>query len=80
MMNCHEATQSAGAFLERHLRFRKRMAFLMHIAMCRGCRAYLEQLRLTLLGLRSLKQPAPESGDVESLVQRFRNHNTRDDR
>lgn len=71
MMNCNEVTQSASAFLERQLRFRKRLEFILHIAMCRGCRAYLDQLRLTILGLHSLKRPAG-TGNIEEIVRKFR--------
>lgn len=71
MMNCEQVTRAAGDFIERRLRLRDRLGILVHIAMCKGCRAYLEQFRLTLLGLRSLPQPsaAPPS---EQLLERFR--------
>ncbi len=72
MMNCLQITRSVGDFLEQKLKFRDRMAFLLHIAMCRGCRAYLEQIRLSILGLRSLKQPTDAGPQVETLLNRFR--------
>ncbi len=70
MMNCEQVTRAAGDFIERRLRLRERLMVLVHIAMCKGCRAYLEQFRLTLLGLRSLPQPAVETPS-ENLVERF---------
>jgi len=73
MMNCEQVTRAAGEFIERQLRFRERMMVLVHIAMCKGCRAYLEQFRLTLLALRSLPQPAP-AAPSEDLIERFRKH------
>lgn len=72
MMNCLQITRSVGDFLEQKLKFRDRMAFLLHIAMCRGCRAYLEQVRLSILGLRSLKQPTAAGPQVETLLNWFR--------
>ena len=72
MMNCSEVTRVAGDFLERRLRLRQRIGVLMHIAMCRGCRAYIEQLRLTLLGLRSLPAPAGSREHRDDLLERFR--------
>ena len=71
MMNCEQVTQAAGDFIERRLKLRKRLMVIVHIAMCKGCRAYLEQFRLTLLGLRSLPQPAVETPS-ERLLERFR--------
>ena len=80
MMNCLQVTRSASDFLERNLRFRDRMAFLMHVAMCRGCRAYLEQIRLTILGLRSLiAQPVEAGPRLESLIERYREETRRKD-
>ncbi len=70
MMNCEQVTRAAGDFIERRLRLRERLMVLVHIAMCKGCRAYIEQFRLTLLALRSLPQPAMERPS-ESLVERF---------
>lgn len=71
MMNCDQVTRAAGDFIERRLRLRERLMVLAHIMMCKGCRAYIDQFRLTLLGLRSLPQPAvtPPS---EDLLEQFR--------
>ncbi len=71
MMNCERVTRAAGDFIERRLRLRERVMVLAHIAMCKGCRAYIEQFRLTLLGLRSLPQPAVVTPS-EDLLERFR--------
>lgn len=71
MINCDQVTKAAGDFLERKLRWRRRLEVLVHIAMCKGCRTYIEQFRLTLLGLRAIPQPtaAPPS---EDLLEQFR--------
>ncbi len=71
MMNCEQVTRAAGDFIERKLKLRERLVLLMHIAMCKGCRAYVEQFRLTLLALRSMPQPASEP-TPEALMARFR--------
>lgn len=72
MMSCDQITRSVTDFLDRKLRLRDRMEFLMHIAMCRGCRAYFEQMRLTIWGLRSLEQPAQAGASMDALLERFR--------
>lgn len=79
MMNCEQVTRSVGDFLERKLRFRDRMEFLMHIAMCRGCRTYFEQMRLTIRGLSSLKQPVEAGPGVDALLERYREETRRKD-
>jgi len=71
MMNCEQVTRAAGDFVERRLRLRERLMVLVHIAMCKGCRAYVEQIRLTLLALRSVPKPVGEPAS-EALLERFR--------
>jgi len=79
VMNCEQVTRFAGDVLGRKLSIRDRMAFAMHIAMCRGCRVFLEQNRLTILGLRSLKPPFGEGAGVDALLDRFRDETRRRD-
>ena len=71
MMNCEQVTRAAGDFIERRSRLRERLMVLVHIAMCRGCRAYIEQFRLTLFGLRSLPKP-PAPPPAQDLLDQFR--------
>ena len=56
------------------------MAFLMHLAMCEGCRAFVEQMRWTIFGLRSLKQPVETGPRIETLLERYRDEVKRKDR
>lgn len=79
MMNCEQVTRSVSDFPERELRFRDRMAILMHLAMCGGCRNYFEQMRLTILGLRSLKQPGEPGPPVDALLERHQDEIGRND-
>ena len=71
MMNCEQVTRAADDFVERRLRLRDRLMVLVHVAMCQGCRAYLEQFRLTLLGLRALPL-AVAAQPSEDLIEQFR--------
>ena len=71
MISCDQVTKAADDFIESRLRWQRRLEVLMHIAMCKGCRAYIEQFRLTLLGLRALPQPTP-TAPSEDLMEQFR--------
>ena len=71
MMNCEQVTRAAGDFIEHRLKLRQRMTVLIHIALCKGCRVYIEQFRLTLLALRSVPQPAANTPS-DNLMERFR--------
>jgi predicted anti-sigma-YlaC factor YlaD len=71
MFNCEQVVRMAADFIDRKVRLRERAMILIHIAMCGGCRAYVDQFRLTLLALRSL--PAPARAPVpHDLMVRFR--------
>lgn len=74
MMNCIEITRSVTEFLERRLKLRTRIEFLIHIAMCRGCRTYVAQIRASIAAMRSLSTPtlAGPPIPIEILVERFR--------
>lgn len=72
MLLCQDIVNIASDYLERRLRLRQRLAVLMHIAMCKGCRAYIGQIRLTMLALRSLPRPAAAPDRRAALVHLFR--------
>ncbi|MBI5836578.1 MAG: zf-HC2 domain-containing protein [Candidatus Eisenbacteria bacterium] len=75
--SCRQVVERASDFLERRLRLRERIGVLVHLAMCPGCKAYVEQLRLTIAGLRSLT-PAGDAGPArEALLRQFREETRR---
>lgn len=49
---------------------------ILHLAMCRGCRTYIEQLRLTLRALHSGPRAAPAVPGRDALLGRFREHHS----
>ncbi len=71
-MTCKELTELITDFLEGHLSFGEWIRFQLHIGMCRHCRAYLRQMRMTI---RTVGQvPAdPISPEVcDELLVRFK--------
>ncbi|HXI94967.1 MAG TPA: zf-HC2 domain-containing protein [Candidatus Acidoferrum sp.] len=71
-MNCRQVVELMTDYLEGALSPVERARFDEHIAGCDGCRAYLEQLRMTrrVLG-RLADEPVP--ADVErDLLEAFR--------
>jgi len=49
------------------------MAFRLHVAMCRHCRAYLAQIRTVIRSLRSLPSAVVAPEVRERLMTEFRN-------
>ncbi|MGH7272630.1 MAG: anti-sigma factor family protein [Polyangiaceae bacterium] len=72
MMRCTEVTELTTEYLNGRLPFWHRLAFRMHVAMCRHCRAFLDHVRktITLLG-RLPPQPVPPETRAE-LLRQFR--------
>jgi anti-sigma factor RsiW len=72
MLNCQQLTELVTEYTERRLSLVRRLQFEMHLGMCRHCRAYLQQMRITVRTLGKLpEEPIPEAVKQELLV-RFR--------
>lgn len=54
MLNCRDVTERATEYLEGTLSWKARLQFRLHLALCRFCRRYVEQLRLTIRALGDL--------------------------
>ncbi len=73
MLRCREVTELTTEFLERRLPPVRHMAFRLHVAMCRHCRAYLAQIRTVIRSLRSLPSAVVAPEVRERLMTEFRN-------
>jgi hypothetical protein len=73
MLTCQEVTELVTDYLEGRMSLWRRAQFQMHVGMCRHCRAYLRQMRMTVRTLGKLpNEPVPM--DVrDALLARFRN-------
>jgi len=72
MLTCRELTEVITDYLEGRMSFMDRVRFRVHIGMCRGCRAYLDQMKQTI---RTIGRLPPEDmpPDVQAqLLERFR--------
>lgn len=46
MFSCKEVSRLASERLDRELTLRERMAFALHVSMCRNCRRYARQIAI----------------------------------
>ena len=71
MLVCRDVTALVTDFVEGRLSRWDRLRFQLHLGLCRGCRAYVRQMRLTARSLGAL--PGPElPAEVEAeLLKRF---------
>jgi len=61
MLTCKELTELLTDYLEGALPFMQRMSLHLHLMMCKHCRAYVRQMKLTLKTVGKLPaEPIPE--------------------
>ena len=63
MVMCRDVSAMATDYMEGALGWRKRLAIRLHLAVCDGCRASMQQLRRTirLVGELPAQPPPPET-------------------
>jgi predicted anti-sigma-YlaC factor YlaD len=72
MLTCRDVTEIVTDYLEGRQSLIERFRFQMHLGMCRPCREYLRQMRVTVRALGALaRTPAPPEVPAE-LLQRLR--------
>ena len=71
-LNCRELVELVTEYLEGVLPAAEQERFEAHIAGCRGCGAYLEQMRQTIQTLGRLSEASLAPGVQEDLLTAFR--------
>jgi anti-sigma factor RsiW len=71
MLSCKDVTRRASAYLDGDLGRWERLRLLAHLAICRGCRRYLDQLRITVALLPRLPSPLPDRATADRLSMLF---------
>jgi anti-sigma factor ChrR (cupin superfamily) len=56
---CRDVGAMATDYMEGSLGWRQRLAIRMHLAICDGCRAFIQQMRRTVRLVGSLPVPSP---------------------
>jgi len=74
-ITCKEFAELVTAHEDGALVERDRIRFESHSQRCPGCRAYLQQFRLTIMALRSLPREAAEPDNLDELARTFKESN-----
>lgn len=72
MMTCREFADLVTPYLEKELPLGQRAAVSLHLAICRNCTAYLEQVKLTVEETRKLREGEPDEATRARLLAAFR--------
>lgn len=71
MLTCQQMTALITDYLEGRMRLIDRARFQLHIGMCRHCRRYLRQMKLSVAVLGDMPpEPVPDEV-MASLLERF---------
>ena len=70
-ITCKEFVELVTAHEDGVLPERDRIRFESHRGRCPGCRAYLQQFRLTIDALRSLPREVAEPDNLDELARTF---------
>jgi len=71
-ITCKEFVELVTAHEDGVLPERDRIRFESHRKRCPGCRAYLQQFRLTIATLRSLPRETAEPDNLDELARTFK--------
>jgi predicted anti-sigma-YlaC factor YlaD len=71
-MPCQELVEVITDYLEGALSPQDRLRFEEHLALCSGCRNYLEQMRVTISLTGALRTDSIPDGVREQLLSAFR--------
>lgn len=72
MLTCKELTEIVTDYLEGRMSFSRRVRFHIHLGMCRHCRTYLRQMKMTIRALGKLPDDPIPPAVREELLERFR--------
>lgn len=71
MVTCQRMTSLITDYLERRMPFMDRARFQLHLGMCKHCRRYLRQMKLSVAVLGEMPpEPVPDE-IMDSLLARF---------
>ena len=73
MLTCQGLTELVTDYLEGRLSLWDRMRFRLHIGMCRHCRAFLRDRKMTIRAVGKLPAEPIPSDVRDELLDRFRN-------
>ncbi len=72
VLTCRDVTERVTDYVEDAMPYSERVSLWMHLAMCKHCRAYLQQYRDTIATLNKLPDAPPSAECRDELLRRFR--------
>ena len=73
MLSCKDITHVASEGLDKKMPFFKRLQFNMHLAMCKNCRQFIDQIELTVNTLSKMEPNKPDQSYIDDQVNTLMN-------
>lgn len=64
MLTCKQLVAQSSDLLDGQLGFREKLALRRHLLLCRNCRRFIRQMRLTQATLCLLPEPSAADGEL----------------
>lgn len=74
MFSCKDVHDRASDYIDHESGLLSRMAILMHTLMCKDCRTFVKQLKLTVTMVTSIKSPQDQS-ELDQLAEKLQKIN-----
>ena len=71
-ISCQEVVEVVTDYLERRMAPDDVAVFEAHLELCDGCRSYLDQMRITIATVGSIKETDVPAGLRDTLLSAFR--------
>lgn len=82
MLSCKEVTERASDLIDGNLSTWDALQMRLHLAMCKGCDAFVGQLRMTRDVTRSVAEAealqAPDDARIEAILSQLHEHKRTD--
>lgn len=71
MLQCKDVTKQTSDYIEGGLPLSKRIALFLHLAICRCCRNYLQQIQKTIDTVSTIQPQEMDATDHQALARKL---------
>lgn len=69
MLSCKDITEQASEYLDKNMSLYHRIQYRLHLAMCHGCRRFVDQFKTTVSTVNKLEPEKVSEDVIEKQVQ-----------
>lgn len=73
MFKCKDIAEHSSDYLDQRLSWQQKLAFKLHVFICKNCRRYMRQFQQTITSIKLVKSQPKISPAERALAERLRN-------